>query len=167
MSHTLSCLRRCYCCSCHDNPCHYETGLCWYHRWVAERNMAWWRARGRRDECLVSLTANVLKWIQLVGRLCARNSCLSQYSCVGSLTLITLFTLHTSRHIKSGTHWVTHLFFYSLNSLALSFAHYLIFSIIHSFIGACLVHFERARRLSGLVIFKGKLLKLFWQKECS
>lgn len=39
-----------------------------------------WRARGRRDECLVSLTPNGLKWIQLVGSLCARNSCLSHHS---------------------------------------------------------------------------------------
>lgn len=49
-----------------------------------------WRAGGRGDECHVPLTTNGLKWIQLVQCLCARNSCLCQYSCGVSFNLITL-----------------------------------------------------------------------------
>lgn len=73
-------------------PAIMRAGLRWCHRWEADRKVAW-RARGRGHECPVSLTANGLKWIQLVGLLCARNSSLSQRS----ISLLSLLVHHLRR----------------------------------------------------------------------
>lgn len=70
-------------------PAIMRARLRWCHRWEADRKVAW-RARGRGHECPVSLTANGLKWIQLVGLLCARNSSLSQRS----ISLLSLLVHH-------------------------------------------------------------------------
>lgn len=56
------------------------------------------RVTGCGDKCAVSLTASGHKWIQLDGRLCARTSCLSQFSFRGSFGLIIHFGINSSTH---------------------------------------------------------------------
>lgn len=82
-------------------PAIMRARLCWCHRWEADRKVVW-RAKGRGHECPVSLTANGLKWIQLVGRLCVRNSSLSPWG--GSISLPTVLLHHSLRNIYSPSH---------------------------------------------------------------
>lgn len=55
----------------------------------------WMKSNGSKGWMPRLPTANGLKWIQLVWCLCARNFCLSQYSCGGSFRLKTLFSAAT------------------------------------------------------------------------